>query len=71
MDFKEKFEKEKIVEEDVKEEVIFGHTIFSIAIKKKSSITRLYIVACSPYQHDVDMLEDSEAILYKGKFILS
>lgn len=49
------------------EEVYLGHTVFSVLVKRKVTMTRLYIVACSPYLSDVMSYEESENPVYYGK----
>ncbi|CAI2379342.1 unnamed protein product [Moneuplotes crassus] len=62
----EKYEASKITNEDTKEESYFSHTIFSILVKRKITVTRLYIVSCAPYQSDLEFYEESQCPIYIG-----
>lgn len=64
---KESTKEVRIFEPLEKQEIVLGHTIFTINIKKNVTSTKCYIVACTPYHSDLDAYEDSEDKIYTGE----
>lgn len=64
--FKDKKSEKNEIPEEIKEYLTFGHTIFSINVKKLITNTRLYIVSCAPYHDDIDTLENWKELKYIG-----
>ena len=64
----DKFGKDQFRDFDImREELTFGHTVFTLNVKKAVTTTRLYLVSCSPYHHDLDLYDERTDILYRGE----
>ena len=61
-----KGQEETVQKDKIKTELTFGHTIFTLNIRKNLTTSRLYLVSCAPYHFDLNAYEDQENITYKG-----